>query len=96
MKIIVFKTLNAKGDIKTLGTARMKNGKVTIAFKEARVQKNLELGSVIGDGGHAFTPEDGVDYLLSLPVAFSGSRLWAEVEDQECKSSRLRAAIVTA
>ena len=95
MKIILFKTLT--GDDKTirLGTARMKDGKVKIVFKEARVQRNLELDRVIGDRGKAFTPNDGVDYLLALPVEFSGSRLWAEVEDQECRSSRLGAAIVT-
>lgn len=81
MKQIVFKVLTAKGKVERIGMAKMKNGKVKIAFKKARVQKELELDHIVGDGGERFTPADGVDYLLALPVEFSGSRLWAEVEE---------------
>jgi hypothetical protein len=81
MKQIVFKVLTGAGKAKRLGTAKMKDGKVKMSFKEVRVQKNLELSRIVDISGQAFTPEDGVEYLLALPRAFYGSRLWAEVED---------------
>lgn len=60
----------------------MVDGKVTIEFKNPRIQKNLELEKVFnGVEGRYFTPADGVDYFLTLPVEFYGSRLWAEVEE---------------
>ena len=81
MKQVVFKALTGRDKVERLGIAKMKNGKVKISFKKSRVQNQLGLGDIIGDGGEHFKPEDGVDYLLQLPVAFSGSRLWAEVEE---------------
>jgi hypothetical protein len=81
MKQIVFKTLTGKAKTVRLGTAKMVKGKVKISFVDPKVQKDLGLERVLGDGGMAFTPKDGVDYLLALPVQFSGSRLWAEVEE---------------
>jgi hypothetical protein len=33
-----------------------------------------------GKGGKTFTPADGVDYLMNLPLAFQGSRLWVVEE----------------
>jgi hypothetical protein len=81
MKQIVFKVLTAKDKVERIGMAKMKNGKVKIAFKQRRVQNQLGLEDIVGDGGEHFKPEDGVDYLLALPVAYSGSRLWVEVEE---------------
>lgn len=81
MKQIVFKTLTGDEKIKRLGTAKMKNGKVEITFKRASVQNQLGLEDIVGDGGKHFKPEDGEDYLLALPIEFSGSRLWAEIEE---------------
>lgn len=80
MKQVVFKTLTGDGTIKKLGTARMVKGKVKFSFVEKRVQKELELDRIVING-QVYTPKDGSDYLIMLPVEFSGSRLWAEVEE---------------
>ena len=80
MKQIAFKGLTAAGKVRRLGTAKMVKGKVKIEFKDPKVQSELELDRILING-QAVTPKDGVDYLLALPIEFSGSRLWAEVEE---------------
>ena len=86
MKQVVFKTLTGKDKVGRLGIAKMKNGKVKISFKKAQVQKELDLDRITTIGGDTYTHEDGADYVAALPFAFYGSRLWAEVEDRDCKA----------
>jgi hypothetical protein len=81
MKQIVFKSLTPQAKVRRLGTAKMVNGKVKIEFKDPKVQKSLPLERILGSEGTYLSPKDGVDFLLALPAAFSGSRLWAEVEE---------------
>lgn len=75
--MVQFKSVRGDGTIKVVGTAKLVDGRVRITTKMEGFKEELARG-VIGPKGKRFFPRDGARFLAALPVAYGGSRFFAE------------------